>query len=63
MADHTRAAIPSEAGAASSVYDFLVDLMSAERAMGMFYILADEAGREALFERAEAYYERIQTAP
>lgn len=63
LLDAQNAAILAEAGAASSIYDFLVDLMSAERAMGMFYIQADEAGREALFERAEAYYERVQTAP
>ncbi|MFH1571538.1 MAG: TolC family protein, partial [Gemmatimonadota bacterium] len=62
LLDAHNAAFLAEEGAASATYGFLVDLMAVERAIGRFYLLADDAAREAWFARADAFYRRSTSA-
>lgn len=55
LLDAQNASIVAEELAANAVFDFLVDLMAVERAMGKFYFFATEAQRETWFHRADAY--------
>ena len=56
LIDAQNAALVSEAAAANAVYDFLLDLMELQRATNAFDFFRSEAGREAWFERLEAYF-------
>jgi outer membrane protein TolC len=62
LLDAQNAAILAEQGAANSVYDFLLDLMEVERALGKFYFFAGPEQREAWFERATSHIDE-QTVP
>lgn len=55
LLDAQNAATLAEQGAANSVFDFLVDLMATERALGKFYLFAEDERREAWFARANDY--------
>ena len=44
--------------AANSVYDFLIDLMKMERAIGNFDFFMDEAEREVFIKRMKAYFDK-----
>jgi len=57
LLDAQNAAVLAEEGAANAVYDFLVDLMEVERALGKFYFLATPAQRDVWFDRLDAYFE------
>jgi outer membrane protein TolC len=46
----------AEQRAADAIYDFFLDLMDVERAIGRLYILAPEADKEELRQRVEAYF-------
>ncbi|NKB71867.1 MAG: hypothetical protein GKR89_32730 [Candidatus Latescibacteria bacterium] len=60
--DAQNAAITAEEGLANAEYDFLLDLMAVERAIGKFYFFADQAQREAWFARLDAFYQHTLTA-
>ena len=60
LLDAQNAAIVAEEGAANGVYNFLIDLMEVERAIGQFYFLATDEQREAWFTRALAYLEKAR---
>jgi outer membrane protein len=55
LLDAQNASILAAQGAANSVFDFLVDLMEVERAIGKFYCFAEADQREAWFRRANNY--------
>ena len=56
LIDAQNAALVAEAAAANAVYDFLLDLMELQRSINAFDFFRSEAGREAWFERLEAYF-------
>ena len=56
LLDAQNAALVSQELAENAVFDFTIDLMSVERAVGKFYLhLSDEEAQEYL-QRLEAYY-------
>ncbi|UCF20298.1 MAG: TolC family protein [Gemmatimonadota bacterium] len=57
LLDAQNAARVSEQLAASAVYDFLIDLMTVERAVGRFDFFVGEEEREAFFQRLEMFYQ------
>ena len=56
LIDAQNAALIAEAAAANAVYDFLLDLMELQRATNSFDFFRSAAGRDAWFERLEAYF-------
>lgn len=60
LLDAQNAAILAEEAAANAVYDFLIDLMEVERAIGKTYLYAPQEAREAWFERATNYLEQAR---
>ncbi len=58
LLDAQNAALVSEQRAANAVYDFLIDLIEAERAAGRFTLLMDAEEVAAFFGRLDAYRER-----
>ena len=56
LLDAQNAAIVAEEGAANAVFDFLLDLMDVERAIGKFYFFAPLEAREAWFARLDEYF-------
>ena len=62
LIDAQNAALVSEQVAANAVYDFLIDWMNAERAVGRFDVLMDDAERREFFQRAEAYAQKARNS-
>jgi len=60
LLDAQNTALVANLGAANAVYDFLLDLMDVQHAIGTFDYSVDAAAREAWFERAEAYMDRAR---
>ena len=58
LLDAQNAALVSEQRAANAVYDFLIDLIEAERAAGRFTLLMDAEEVAAFFGRLDAHTER-----
>jgi len=57
------AALKANEAAANSVYEFLIDLMGIQRAVGQFdYFLYDE-DRAAWFDRLKKFFDKAGTAP
>jgi len=56
LLDAQNVALVSEQLAENAVFDFTVDLMSAERAVGKFYLQLSEEEAENYLQRLEAYY-------
>ncbi|HSR52145.1 MAG TPA: TolC family protein [Acidobacteriota bacterium] len=56
------AVLNADLARASAVYQFLVDWIEAQRAVGAFDFLASPAERDAWFSRVDAYY-RLQGVP
>ena len=54
--DAQNAVLVADLAAANAVYDFLIDLMAFERAVGKFDFFMSEEDREALFKRAEEFF-------
>ncbi|MBW2683278.1 MAG: TolC family protein, partial [Deltaproteobacteria bacterium] len=52
LLDAQNQALSADQAAANAVYDFLVDLMGVQRAMGMFVLFEPEEERNAWIERA-----------
>jgi outer membrane protein TolC len=57
LIDAQNAALVAEEGAANAVYDFLVDFMEVERAVGQFGFVMTAQEREAFLERLAAFNE------
>ncbi len=55
LLDAQNTALVSEELASNAVYDFIIDLMTAERAIGMFYLQMSEEDIEGLRRRFEVY--------
>lgn len=58
LLDAQYAALVTDQAAASSVYDFLIDLMNVERAYGHFNFFSTGERRKAFFERANEYFKQ-----
>jgi outer membrane protein len=56
LLDAQNAAILAEEGAANAVYDFLIDLIEVERAIGKFYLQGSPQERRDWFDRLEAFF-------
>jgi outer membrane protein TolC len=55
LLDAQNQALTADQAAANAVYNFLVDLMGVQRAMGSFIIFAPEEQRKSWFDRALAH--------
>ena len=55
LLDAQNAALVSSLAAANSIFDFLVDLMAVERAVGKFYFFRAREDREEFFNRVNIY--------
>ncbi len=62
LIDAQNAALVADQGAANAVYDFLIDLMNVQRAIGRFDFFASAVERQAWFERLETYFREAKTA-
>ncbi len=62
LIDAQNAALVADQGAANAVYDFLIDLMNVQRAIGRFDFFASAEERQAWFERLETYFREAKTA-
>jgi outer membrane protein TolC len=58
LLDAQNTALISEQLASNAVYDFIIDLMTAERAVGKFYILLNEQEAEEYLDRMDAYFNK-----
>lgn len=56
LLDAQNAALVASEAAASAVYDFLIDLLEVERAVGRFEYFGSSDERAAFFERLDEYY-------
>jgi len=59
LLDAQNAALVADQVAANAVYDFLVDLMRVQRAIGQFDFFLSVEEREGWFQRLEAYFTRV----
>lgn len=55
LLDAQNAALQSEQVAANAVYDFLIEWMNVQRAIGRFDVLMDDAAKTDFFKRANEY--------
>jgi outer membrane protein TolC len=58
LLDAQNAALVSEEAASNAVYDFLMDLLTVQRAIGTFDIFQSDSEREAYYDRLDAYFEK-----
>jgi hypothetical protein len=63
LLDAQQASLSADESAANAVYDFLVDLMGVERAIGTFDFFRTPEEREAFFRRMDAFYRAAGVAP
>jgi outer membrane protein TolC/ABC-type uncharacterized transport system substrate-binding protein len=63
LLDAQRAALTAEQAAATAVYDFLGDLMRAERATGQFTVFRSAEERRAFLQRLDDFYRAAGAAP
>jgi outer membrane protein TolC len=64
LLDAQNASLIADEAASNAVYDFLIDFIDVERAVGRFYFLASPEERQQLFDRADNFYrERGATPP
>lgn len=57
LIDAQNAALVADEAAANAVYDFLLDLMNVERAIGRFDFFASAQDRQEFMKRLEAFYQ------
>ncbi len=57
LLDAQNQALIADESAANAVYDFLIDFMNVQRAVGRFDFSATEEDREAFFQRLETFFE------
>ena len=58
LLDAQNAALIAELQAANAVYNFLVDLMNVQRAVGRFDFFLDQAEQQAFMERLNSYFQQ-----
>jgi outer membrane protein len=58
LLDAQNVSVVSELGAANAVYDFLIDFVQGERAVGRYQIFAGAEERQEFFDRLDTYFER-----
>ena len=63
LLDAQNAAVVADLAAANAVYDFLVDLMEVERAVGRFSVLMSLEELEAFFRRLDSHFEEAGITP
>ncbi|MCG8416535.1 MAG: TolC family protein [Proteobacteria bacterium] len=63
LIDAQNAALVSEQVAANAVYDFLIDWMDVQRAVGQFDVLMDKSARADFFRRANTYLSAARSSP
>ncbi len=63
LIDAQNAALVTDQAAANAVYDFLLDLMNVERAIGRFDFFMTAQDRQAYMQRLEAFYQKAGVAP
>lgn len=61
LIDAQNAALVADQGAANAVYDFLIDLMNVQRAVGGFDFFASAEERESWFERLESFLQEAKS--
>lgn len=61
LLDAQNAALVAELGASNAVYDFLIDMMEVERAVGRFEFLLSPEERKSVIKRLEDYFEKAAT--
>ncbi len=59
LVDAQNAALVADEAAANAVFDFLLDAIGVQRAVGSFGALTDDAERERLLQRLEAYFANV----
>lgn len=59
LIDAQNAALVAELAAANAVYDFVIDIMNVERAVGEFVIFATPAEKDTFFEKMDMYFETV----
>ena len=59
LLDAQNASLIADEAASNAVYDFLIDFIEVERAVGRFYFLAGPEERQQLFDRADAFYREL----
>jgi outer membrane protein TolC len=57
LIDAQNAALVADLSASNAVYDFLIDVMEMERAVGKFDIFRSDEERELFFNRLDAYFD------
>lgn len=60
LIDAQNSALISEQAAANAAYDFMLDLMNVERAVGQFHFFRTEPERQAYFNRLEEFYRKAR---
>jgi outer membrane protein TolC len=63
LLDAQNAFLVADEAAENALYDFLIDLMEAERSVGRLCFLMEPEEREALFERADAFCLELGAIP
>lgn len=63
LLDAQQAAVSAGEAAANAVYDFLVDLMRVQRAVGQFDFFRDPEERDAYFRRLDDFYRAAGVTP
>ena len=62
LLDAQNAALVSEEAASNAVYDFLIDLMQVQRAIGKFDIFQTDQDRDAFYDRLDAYFSKVNNS-
>ena len=57
LLDAQNASLVADESAANALYDFVIDLMNVQRAVGRFEVFASEASRDQWFRDLETYFE------
>ncbi|UCE02015.1 MAG: TolC family protein [Candidatus Latescibacterota bacterium] len=61
LLDAQNAALIAELGAATAIYDFLIDWSDVERAAGRFFVLMSDAEIDAWFSELDAYFQEVRS--
>ena len=57
LLDAQNAALVAEQVAENAIYDFMIDQMGVERAVGKFYLQMDETEAQDFVQRLEAFFD------
>lgn len=63
LIDAQQTTLAADEAAANAVYDFLIDLMNVERAVGQFDFFRTPEDRQAFFQRLDDFYRAAGVAP